>query len=123
MQIDISTRHGHLSEEAQQKIREKAERLSRFHERIRSVAITVDLQHEQSPAVEVRASVDRNPEFVAHANADSLWGSVDGALHKIEDQLRKSREKSVDHRAARRRTEDPVVVSDSDANETSDEES
>ena len=121
VQVDISTRHGHLSTETQQKISRKIEKLAKFHERIRSARVILDLQDEQAPDVEVRVSVARLPELVAHSGGNSLWGAVDGALHKIEDQLRKKREKSIDRRTARHRDDDSIAVDDNETEEDEDQ--
>ena len=117
MQIDVSTRHGHISTETHEKIIRKLKKLSRFHERTRSARLTLDLQNETVPNVEVRVSVDRVPELVAHASGSSLWGAIDGALHKIEEQLRRQREKSIDHRVARRRLNDSMAVAEGETEE------
>ncbi len=100
MQINISTRHGHLSAETQEKLSEKLAKLSRFHERISAVNATVDLEHPDSPLVELRVSVERAGEFVATDRSDVLVGALDAAIHKLEQQLRKHKEKITDRRHA-----------------------
>ncbi|MCA9187189.1 MAG: ribosome-associated translation inhibitor RaiA [Pirellulaceae bacterium] len=99
MQIDISTRHGHLGAESQEKISAKLTKLSRYHERITAIVATVDLENSDSPSVEVRVSVERSPDFVAREQAAGLMAAVDGALHKLEQQLRRHKEKITDRRA------------------------
>ena len=46
MQITISARHGHLSDQTQQKISEKAKKLRKFFDRITAIEVTVDLEHQ-----------------------------------------------------------------------------
>jgi hypothetical protein len=46
VQIKISARHGHLSEDSQEFIREKAQRLLHYFERIQSIEVTVDLKND-----------------------------------------------------------------------------
>ena len=93
MQIQISTRHGQLSEASQQKISGKAEKLLRIFERLTSIAVVVDLKDDQQPKVDVQVSAEHKHDFVAHDQSDNLMGSVDAALEKIEQQLRKYKEK------------------------------
>ena len=104
VQIQISTRHGQLSEATQTKITAKAEKLLRIFDRLTSIAVVVDLTDEQKPRVDVQVSAEHKHDFVAHDQSDSLMVSVDEALNKIEQQLRKYKEKVVDrHRTGEHR--------------------
>ena len=53
MQINISARHGHLSDDTQAKIMEKMQKLSRFHDRLTAIEVTVDLEHREAPDVDL----------------------------------------------------------------------
>lgn len=97
MQIRIATRHGSLSEKSQAKIRDKAERLLRIFERLTSIEITVDLEHEERPEVEFVVSAEHKHDFVAASAAEELMVSVDQTIHKLESQLRKYKEKIQEH--------------------------
>lgn len=101
MQISISTRHGRLSEATQAKIQAKLERLPRLFERLTAIEATVDLEHQESPDVELRVSAEHKHDFQAREKSDGLMAAVDAALHKIEQQLRKYKEKVQErHRGA-----------------------
>jgi putative sigma-54 modulation protein len=93
VQINIATRHGHLSAATQDKIRAKVARLSRYFERLTAIEVTVDLEHETTPAVDVRVDAEHKHDFVATEQTGDLWRSVDGAVQKLEQQLRKYKEK------------------------------
>lgn len=93
MQINISTRHGYLSDATRAKISIKVARLSRYFERLAAIDVTVDLERSESPAVEVRVSAEHKHDFVATMQSGDLWRSVHGAVQKIEQQLRKYKEK------------------------------
>ena len=80
MQIKISTRHGHLSAGTQEKLSTKLSKLSRFSDRLTSLDATVDLEHPESPRVELRASVAHAEPFVATDKSESLLGSVDAVI-------------------------------------------
>lgn len=98
MQVNISTRHGHLSTDSQETISEKVMKLTRLFERITSVDVTVDLEHNDKPGVELRVTAERTADFVAHDSCSSLLGALDNAIHKMEQQLRKHKERLKDHR-------------------------
>lgn len=100
MQINISTRHGHLSSETQEKITSKVDKLRRFSDRLSAVNVTVDLEHTDKPNVEVRVSVEKSSDFVATDQHGSLMSAMDSCLHKVEQQLKKHKEKLVGHRGA-----------------------
>lgn len=98
MQINISARHGHLSPGTQEKITEKVEKLKRFNERMTSIQVTVDLEHRDTPNVEIRVTAERSEECVASADGDNALSALDVALHRVEAQLRKNRERKTGHR-------------------------
>jgi putative sigma-54 modulation protein len=93
VQLDISVRHGHLSTASQDKLKSKAEKLGRFFERLTSIEIVVDLSDEQSPQVDIKASAEHKHDFVAHDKSDNLLKSFESAAAKIEQQLRKYKQR------------------------------
>jgi putative sigma-54 modulation protein len=103
VQIQISTRHGQLSEASQKKISAKAEKLLRIFDRLTAIEVIVDLTDETTPRVDLKVSAEHKHDFVAHDQSDNLMGSVDEAVHKVEQQLRKYKEKVQD----RHRTNEP----------------
>lgn len=100
MQISISTRHGHISTGTQESITAKVEKLLRFNDRLSATEVIVDLARAEVPAVEFRVSVEKAEDFVAKDENENLMAAVDACLHKIEQQLRKHKEKTVGHRGA-----------------------
>lgn len=100
MQVNISARHGHLSPTNQQKITEKVEKLSRYFDRVSAINVTVDLehrdQHHEAVWVEVQVSAEHTDDFVATEIADELFAAVDGVVRKVEQQIKKHKEKTID---------------------------
>jgi putative sigma-54 modulation protein len=97
VQISISARHGHLSDATRAKITAKVEKMGRLHERLLAIEVTVDLEREEAPSVDIRVSAEHKHDFVAAETGTSLMGALDGAIHKLEQQLRKYKEKVQDH--------------------------
>lgn len=93
MQINIATRHGHISAATRSKITAKVQRLSRYFERLTAIEVTVDLEHETTPIVDLRVDAEHKHDFVASAQTGDLWRSVDAVVQKLEQQLRKYKEK------------------------------
>ena len=98
VQINVSARHGHLSPASQSKITAKVSRLKRYFNRLTALNVTVDLVNASLPAVEIVASAEHFHDLVSHELSSHLWRSVDGAVQKLEQQLRKHKEKTRDHK-------------------------
>ncbi len=98
MQVKLSVRHGHLNEEAQRVIREKAEKLLHIFERLTLIEVTVDLQQKELKHVEFVVQAEHKHDFVARESHAELLVAFDHALAKIEGQLRRYKEKIQDHR-------------------------
>lgn len=98
MVIKISARHGHLSEATQTKITAKLEKMSRLFERLTAIEATVNLEHKESPSIDLRVSAEHKHDFVATEEAGELMAAVDGVIHKIEQQLRRYKQKVQEHR-------------------------
>jgi putative sigma-54 modulation protein len=113
VQVNISARHGHLSPPTQQKIAEKVEKLKRYFDRVSAISVTIDLEyrenHHEAVKVELQVSAERTEDFVATETADELFAALDGAVHKVEQQIKKHKEKTIDvHRQpGRKHFEEP----------------
>lgn len=109
MQINISTRHGHVSDETQEKITEKLEKLPRVFDVITAIELTLDLEHSEMLRVDLKVSAKHKPDFLASSMSDNLLGSIEQVVEKIEQQLRKFKGKVQDrHRSAGHRQQEPA---------------
>lgn len=97
MQVKISSRHGHLSEETQRHIRDKAEKLLHIFSRLMMIEVLVD-QREEASTVEFMVSAEHKHDFVASARHPDLLAAVDLVLDKLGSQVRKYKERVQDHR-------------------------
>jgi putative sigma-54 modulation protein len=98
VQTSISARHGHLSATTQARITEKVEKLSRYFDRLTAVHVTVDLEHRESPLVELCVSVEHAEPLVAADQGANITAALDKALHKIEQQIRRHKDKRTERR-------------------------
>ncbi len=99
MQVKVSARHGHLDEASQNEIREKAEKLLHFFERVTLIEVTIELRGLMKHA-EILVDAEHKHDFVAHAEADDLMTAVNGAIDKMKQQIKHYKEKIQDHRRA-----------------------
>ena len=100
METKISARHGSLSEATQEKIAAKVEKLTRFFDRVTTIEVTVNLEHRDAPSVDLKVSATHKHEFVATAQSDELMAAMDAALHKVEHQIHKYKDKIQKHHRA-----------------------
>src|SRR5262245_13156357 len=98
VEIKVSARHGHLNDEHQQEIRQKAEKLLHFFERITMIDITVDLADKIHKKVEIRVDAEHKHDFVAHDQHTELMAAVELAFDRIQHQIHKYKEKIQNHR-------------------------
>lgn len=97
MQIQVTARHGHLSEETQKRLKSKAEKLVRHFDRLTSIEWVVDLQDAHKPKIDLLVSAEHKHDFVAHEQSDNLMTAVEKAVHKVDQQLRKYKERTIEN--------------------------
>jgi putative sigma-54 modulation protein len=101
VQIKVSARHGHLSDEHQAEIAAKAEKLLHYFERLTMIEVTVDLAANGSghpKGVEIRVDAEHKHDFVATFADPDLMVAMSGCVKKMEQQIKHYKEKLQDHR-------------------------
>jgi putative sigma-54 modulation protein len=111
VQVEITTRHGQLKDDVHALIEKKSEKLLTYFERVTAIQVTVDFDHDKVK-VEILVDAEHKHNFVASAEDDSVMPAFDKSLHKMEQQIRKYKEKLQDHRRDRPTSE--VVRSELD---------
>jgi len=97
VQIEISTRHGGLVPDQQAYLHEKAEKLLKYFGRL--MAIEVEVEHlKHSWQVEILVSAEHKHDFVAREVGPTPEAAMDQCVHKIEQQLRKYKERVQHHK-------------------------
>ena len=94
----MSARHGHLSEEHQAQIREKAEKLLTFFDRLTFIEVTADFRKGEEKEVEVIATAGHRHEFVGRGSGPDVLLAVAGAIEKAKQQIKHYKERLQDHR-------------------------
>jgi ribosome hibernation promoting factor len=100
VQIKISARHGQLSEATREKINAKVAKLARYFERLTAIEVTVNLEHPEAAGVELLVSAEHKHDFVAADRAENVLTAVESVVHKVEQQIRKYKERIQGHRFA-----------------------
>jgi len=95
--IEISTRHGSLGSEQQDYLHDKAEKLLKYFGRLMAIEVAVDhLKHAWQ--VEILVSAEHKHDFVATEEGPTPEAAMDRCVHKIEQQLRRYKEKVQNHK-------------------------
>lgn len=97
MQIELSTRHGSLAPDQQAYLHDKAEKLLKYFGRLMAIEVRVEfIKH--ACQVEIVASAEHKNDFVAVEQGPSPEAAMDQCVHKIEQQLRRYKERVQNHR-------------------------
>ena len=100
MQIAITCRHGQLNPSVREHIQEKSQKLLTYFERVASIEVTVDFQGDLV-RVDLLVDTEHKHDFVAMDEGESIGPTFDRALHKMEHQIKKYKQKLQDHRRDR----------------------
>ena len=97
MQIEISTLHGVLGPEQHRYLQAKAEKLTKYFARLMAIEVAVD-QTKNAWKVEIRVSAEHKHDFFASETGPTPEAAMDQCEHKIEQQLRKYKERVQNHK-------------------------
>lgn len=99
MQVAITCRHGEISEDFRNYIARKSEKLLHYFERVTAIQVTLDYGGDRV-RVEMLVDAEHKHDFVTHHEmaADEVGPCFDQVLSKMEQQIRKYKEKLKDHR-------------------------
>lgn len=99
MGIEVTARHMKEAEEILAYARERAGTLESQFERIEHIHVILDIEkHRQFAEIFVQAK--NHVRMDARETSDNMRASIDGAVDKMERQLRKLRDRVHDHKAA-----------------------
>lgn len=99
MQIEITTRHGSLGAAEQAYLREKAEKLTKYFGRLMAIEVEAE-PRKHDWLVEVLVSAEHKHDFVARVEAATPQAAMDLCVHKVEEQLRRYKDKVQNHHGA-----------------------
>lgn len=96
MQVAITCRHGTLRPETQTYVRDKAGKLLTYFARVTAIQVTFDFSNGVATA-EILVDAEHKHNFVASESAPEASAAFDMALHKMEQQIRKYKERIQEH--------------------------
>jgi len=100
VQVAITTRHGSINGPIHELINSKSSKLLTYFERVTSIDVTVDFETDRI-TVEILVDAEHRHNFVSRDVGDEVVSTFERALHKMEQQIKKYKQKIQDHRRDR----------------------
>lgn len=99
MQVEITCRHGSIGPDFQAYVTRKAQKLLTYFERVTSIRVTFSFAADRV-SVEILVDAEHKHDFVTSLEGASseVNACFDLTLAKMEQQIRKYKEKVQDHR-------------------------
>jgi putative sigma-54 modulation protein len=97
LKIEITSRHGSLSDRLRAYAEAKVAKLSRFNDRLSRVHMVFDSLKVRERFVEMVVHSDTGHVFVAKQQGEHVRETVDQVVEKIARQLKKDKEKLKQH--------------------------
>lgn len=97
MQFTISGKHVTITDSIRAYAEEKTSRLPRYYDGVNHVEVIVESTHGTNKvSVGIIARGEHGNVFVATEAGSDAYACIDGAMHKLEQQLRKKKTKERD---------------------------
>lgn len=109
MQVAIACRHGNIRPDAEEYIRRKSEKLLTYFERVTAIQVTVDFEKDRV-SVEIVVDAEHRNNFVAEVTGEDVIPTFDRTLAKMEQQIRRYKERIQERRRERNREGDEVAT-------------
>lgn len=97
MRIAVSGRHVEVTDDVREYVENKANKLTRFYDRIHEIEVVLDHESEQFTA-EMIVRAGKKHTFVASETGPDTFVIIDRIIDKLERQLTKHKEKMQEHR-------------------------
>lgn len=93
MLFTISGKHIEITDAIREHAQDKAEKLPRYYNSINQVEVIVEGNDGGMPSVEIIARGEHGNFFVAKETGEDTYACIDVAVHKVERQIRRKKEK------------------------------
>jgi len=92
MQVTVSSRHTEVTPPLRSYAEQKAEKLSKYYDRIHDVEVVVDASKD-TMSVEMIVHDEHRQKFLAHCQDADAYAAVDKCFAKLERQLSEHKKK------------------------------
>jgi putative sigma-54 modulation protein len=112
MRLQVTARHGHVSDSVRTYAEEKLSKLDRRLHDLALVELTLSREHNPSIADDHSAEVvvhTKGPNIVVHESATTYEAAIDRLMDKLERQVERYRDKRVHETRRRAQQHEPPV--------------
>jgi putative sigma-54 modulation protein len=93
VEITVSGRHLEITEAIRQHAEERANRLPKYYDLISGIEIILDGSAAKRKRAEIVVIAEHKNTFVAHHEGLDLYGCIDQAFHKVQQQIAAHKER------------------------------
>jgi len=93
MLLTMTGKHIEITDAMRAHVEEKVDKLPRYFDGISQVEVIIEGNEGGGPSVEIIARGEHGVLFVAKETGEDMYTCIDLAVHKIERQLRRKKEK------------------------------
>lgn len=99
MIINVTVRHADISDAMKTHVHTKLSSVLAGYPQVEHAHVILDIQKFRH-IIEVVVQVKHHPQIEAKDESDDMYASIDRVADKLDRQLRRAREKVVDHKTA-----------------------
>jgi putative sigma-54 modulation protein len=93
MLFTMTGKHIEITEALRAHAEEKSEKLPRYYDSINHVEVIVEGNDGGKPLVEIIVHAEHSNDFIVKEAGEDMYACIDVAMHKLERQLRRKKEK------------------------------
>ena len=93
MLFTITGKHIEITDALRAHAQDRCEKLPRYNDSVNQIEVIIDGNDGGKPSVEVIAHAERTGDLVVKESGDDTYACIDVAIHKLERQLRKRKER------------------------------
>lgn len=93
MLFTLTGKHMEITDAIRNHAREKTDKLPRYYDSINQIEVIIEGNEGGKPSVEIIARGEHSNVFIARETGDDTYACIDLAVHKLERQLRRKKQK------------------------------
>lgn len=101
MIVTITAKHIDITDAIRAHAEEKVQKLPRYYDSVTQIEIVLEGNIGGMQGVELIVHAEHNDLLIAKETGTDTYACIDAAVHKMERQLRKAKEKQRSHKVAR----------------------
>lgn len=93
MLFTITGKHIEITEALKAHAEEKSEKLPRYYDSINHIEVIIEGNDGGRPSVEIIVHAEHSNDFIVTEAGEDTYACIDVAMHKLERQLRRKKER------------------------------